>query len=109
DWQREQADINELGVGGTVVNARPDLPTSATLTTAAPGTDIQLTIDAAPGDGPTNITLVAGVLPDGLTFNAGTLTGTIANDTTPGIYRMLIRALDEDGDVDYAIYAIEVR
>ncbi|MEM6561057.1 MAG: Ig domain-containing protein, partial [Planctomycetota bacterium] len=109
DWQREQADINELGVGGTVVNARPDLPTSATLTTAAPGTDIQLTIDAAPGDGPTNITLVAGVLPNGLTFNAGTLTGTIANDTTPGIYRMLIRALDEDGDVDYAIYAIEVR
>jgi hypothetical protein len=104
EWQAEQKDINELGVGGETVGSRPSLPPAGVVATVAPGERVSHRFDVTDGE----LSLIAAVLPKGVSFDGNSLTGVVANDEESGIYRLLLRALDADGDVAYAIYAVEV-
>lgn len=113
DWQAEQATIRETGVGSTPLGLRPDLPPTGRLDAVFAGQTYDRIITGTPGDGTTTWTVLAGKLPTGLTFQqlsngSARISGTIAAGNPSGEYRILVRALDSDNDVDYGIYSIRV-
>lgn len=113
DHAAEQRTIREVGVGSTPLGLAPDLPSSARLDVVVAGQTYGRTITGSAGDGTTTWSLLAGKLPTGLTFqqtsnNSAHIGGTVAAGNPAGEYRFLVRALDANGDVDYAIYSLRV-
>jgi hypothetical protein len=113
DWVAEQRTIRELGIGSWPRGTRPDLPEAGRLDAVFAGQTYDRLISGTPGDGNTTWTLLAGQLPVGLTFQqlsngSARISGSVAPGNPSGEYRILVRALDSDGDVDYGIYSLRV-
>ena len=91
--------------------ARAQAPTiTAQTLTAEAGVPYTATLQAQGGDGTTVLQWVGGELPDGLSFTAGTgghatISGTPTGSATA---RIVLRALDADGDASYLIQTLVV-
>ena len=108
DFAQRESQIREIG---DVLGTAPVIPSNRSLGSVFVGSPIDKTLTTTPGDGfgdQIRYDIVAGKLPPGVTmtkvddthFN---ISGTPA---APGIYRVLVRALDADNDPTYAVYAI---
>jgi len=90
------------------IGSRPVLP-ELTLTGEAQ-LAASLDITATGGDGTVALELIGGELPPGLSF-AQTASGRARIAGTPtqdGLYRIVVRALDGDGDPDYQAYTVAI-
>ncbi|MEL7240287.1 MAG: hypothetical protein AAGK78_15620 [Planctomycetota bacterium] len=112
DFKAEHDAINELGVGASPVGVAPALEQQGEPIRFEVSTPVEQSWSATAGDGKTTLTIIASGLPRGMRAAVSGLTvevtGQAGPRTLPGEYRMLVRALDEDGDVDYAIYTFKL-
>lgn len=93
-----------MSVGGSPVTGLSSVagstPTRYILTEATVGSAYNLTLGASNGIAPYTLSITAGALPDGLTFNNGVISGT---STRGGIFDFTVRAEDKNGCfVDHA-------
>ena len=112
-WQEEMEAVREVGVGTEPVGTRPELPPIGTLGGVFAGGEYSADIKVSGGEGDRTLTVEAHLLPEGLTaeqVDDETLrvSGTVGEDAQPGRRRMLVRAVDADGDPDWAVYAVDV-
>ena len=80
-------------------------PSAGALPQGTLGTNYQQTIQASGGTGPYSYTITSGVIPNGLSFDQGILSGT---PTEAGIFTFTVTALDSIYTVVSATYTITV-
>ncbi|NDY93929.1 hypothetical protein [Ideonella livida] len=105
DWGDTMAGVR---APGDPLGLAPSL--SAQTLNAEAGVPYSVTLQAQGGDGATRLQWVGGELPEGLRFAAGTggqatLSGTATGSATA---RLVLRAVDADGDAAYLVQTLQV-
>lgn len=112
DWEAEQDDIREKGVGTAPIGTAPQWQ-SNDLEPVFAGDAYSRDITISGGNGSKQLTIKWGDLPPGLTasqINNTTIriTGTVAASAESKTYRFMAQALDANNDPDWQIFGIRV-